>query len=144
MQFDASDNVIFSDVNENISQMSLRSMEGNKYALMYYYNSKRKLRENIKDCILEDYSNRDVGTMEVEAFGMVTFEERIVESKIMEMKGSWYDLNGQMLTLGLLLREIMKADATGQLKDYKVKLSSFVDGHIVSAKMGDVAFKRLV
>jgi hypothetical protein len=64
------------------------------------------------------------------------------ESMIKEMKGSWYDLNGQMRTLGLLMRERNKAGATGQLRDYRVKLSSFVDGHVASAKMGDVVFRR--
>jgi len=73
---------------------------------------------------------------------MLTFEEHRGETKITQMNGSWYDLNGQMRMLGLLMRERAKAEAMGNLRDYKAKLSSFAEGHNVSAKMGDVVFKR--
>jgi hypothetical protein len=142
MQFDPTENILFSDVDQNISQISLRHVESNKYILMYYYSGKRKLKDDIAASIEQDYANHDVARVDVETFGMLTFEVPLGEDKITEMNGSWYDLNGQMRALGLLLRERAKADATGNLRDYRAKLSSFVDGHSVSAKMGDVVFKR--
>jgi hypothetical protein len=139
MKFDPSYNKIFSSVGENVSQISLRNVEGNKYALMYYMRSERKLADEYVKCILPEYDNQpDIGLVEVEAVGMLDFTD-VRGEHIKEMRGAWYDLNGQMRTLGLFLREKMKVEEAGQI--YKAKLSSFVDGHIVSAKMGEIIFK---
>jgi hypothetical protein len=51
MEFDPTDSILFNDVDENISQISLRNIESNKYALMYYFNSKRKLKNDITESI---------------------------------------------------------------------------------------------
>lgn len=142
MHFDPDDNLLFSDVDQNISQLSLRHVEANKYSLMYFFSNKRTLREEIAGSIEPDYPNHDVSKIEVEAFGILTFEEPPGDQKIMQMTGSWYDLNGQMRTLGVLLRERGRAEANNALKDYKTKLSSLVEEHSVSAKMGDVEFRR--
>jgi hypothetical protein len=143
MRFDPTDNVIFESVSENISQISLRHEEGNKYALMYFYSSQRKLRPEIAESIERDYPQQDVARVDVEAFGTLTFRDSLgKKEKITKMSGSWYDLNGQMRILGLLLRERAKADAIGALRNYKAKLSSFTDGQVVTAKMGDVIFER--
>src|SRR5215469_14447952 len=40
MEFDPADNVLFSDVDQNVSQISLRHIEANKYSLMYFYSNK--------------------------------------------------------------------------------------------------------
>jgi hypothetical protein len=91
-----------------------------------------------------DYPKHDVSTIDIEVFGILDFEEPVVGAEIKEMKGSWYDLNGQMRTLGIFLREKTKAAvaANGAANDFKVKLSSLSEEHSVSAKMGDIEFKR--
>jgi hypothetical protein len=143
MEFDPSNNTLFNDVSSNVSQISLRHIGSNKYSLMYFYSNERRLRDEIAVCIEPDYPTHDVSRIDVEVFGMLFFEEPPKNQKISSMTGSWYDLNGQMRTLGVLLQGRAKAEAAGRLGDYKVKLSSLVASHSVSAKMGDVDFKRM-
>jgi hypothetical protein len=42
MAFDPEDNILFSNVNQNISQISLRHVDSNRYTLTYYISEKRK------------------------------------------------------------------------------------------------------
>jgi hypothetical protein len=142
MLFDPKDNILFSDVDQDVSQISLRHISSNKYSLMYFFHETRVIAENISDSIEPEYSNHNVREIDVEVFGVLNFEEPNGQQNVIEMSGCWYDLNGNMRTLGMLLRERARAEVNGALKEFKVKLSSLGDNHSVSAKMGEINFRR--
>lgn len=142
MEFEPADNMLFSDVDQNVSQISLRHIDANRYSLIYFFSNKRTLHESIVQSIEADFPNQEINKIDVEVFGMLTFEDPLGDQKINELVGSWYDLNGQIRTLGVLMRERGRAEANNVLKDYRTKLSALVVEHSVSAKMGEVIFER--
>lgn len=142
MQFDPKDNILFSDVDQDLSQISLRHIQGNKYNLTYYYKNERKLRSEYKSNIEPDYLNHNVLAIDIEVFGILTFEEPKGTSPVVLMKGEWFDLNGNMKVLGTLLNKKTEAELRQQASPFRAKLSTLVPEHLASARMGEVEFRR--
>jgi hypothetical protein len=144
MKFDPKDNILFNDTDQTINHISLRHIADNKYSMVYYYINKRTLKSDWSKYIMTENGGpmRDVGKFEIEALGILTFEEPSGKDGITTMSGSWYDLNGSMRQLGMLMREVTRAEAREELRTFQVKMSDFIEMQGTSALMGDVEFTR--
>lgn len=141
MEFDPKDNLLFYDVDQNFNVISLRNIQANKYSLVFYYKHQRRLQPKIAAHIDPEFPGHDTSNITVETFGILTFEEPKGSSPITHMNGEWFDLNGNLRTLGMLMKQSTEAAIIGRT-DFRAKLSSMVSGNLRTAKMGEVEFRR--
>jgi len=116
----------------------LRHVEGNKYSLTYYYKNERTIKSGIVDHIEKELPHQDVSKIDIEVFGILKFEDT---DPITHMTGEWFDLNGSLKSLGVLMKEKTEEELKGNTS-YKKTLSSLMIERSVTANMGMIEFRR--
>ena len=137
MEFDPKQNMLFSDANENLNVISIRHVQGNRYSLTLYYKQERRLRGEILKYIERETETADPAKLNVEVFSILSFEEPRGSARITQMRGEWFDLNGNLRALGLLMKKVKITDP-----NFRGKLSEFLLNNTGSARMGEVEFRR--
>lgn len=138
-RFQTRDDPIYADGADTVSIVALRRDVESTYNLFYYFEGKRKLQGRFADHIEWDTDQRDDQLL-IEFLGLVRFEVQQNLIQVQSMKGSWYDLNGNITRSINLLNELNEASNL-QAELPKKRLSE-LEGAIVGARVGDVEFTR--
>lgn len=103
MKFTIVQSPIFSPQEPNVVKDIALRLTDSGYKLFYYFETKRALASNIVELLPPNDSRR--GEVEIETLGMLEFDRPASKKdKVQEMRGKWYDLNGNMMRLMKLLQ----------------------------------------
>jgi len=83
-----------------------------------------------------------VSDLSIEIFGILWLEDRGGKNPIIEMKGEWFDLNGNVIRLFSLVEEVEIARKKGQFLEKKLSEAIITQSNF-AARMGEVLFKRV-
>jgi hypothetical protein len=138
-RFQTKDDPIYADGADTVSIVALRRDVESTYNLFYYFEGKRKLQQRFADHIEWEVDHRD-DQLPIEFLGLVKFDAQQNMIQVQTMKGSWYDLNGNITRAINLLSELKQA-ANMQAELPKKRLSE-LEGATVGARVGEVEFTR--
>ena len=139
MVFKIINNPIFADdQNQIIRDVAVRYNDEGGYTLMYYYKGERALQPKIgAESMIDKRDN-----IEVEIFGHLTFNKPADGEKVRQIKGHWFDLNGNISRLFGLL-DLRTAAAYRQENFAPMRLSEVpIHQSNFDADMGAVNFDR--
>lgn len=138
-RFNTKDNPIYADEIHTISIVALRRDVERTYNLFYYFEGAQKLQPRFFTHITKE---EGVGNdkLEIEYLGIVKFEVKQNLLQVLEMKGSWYDLNGNIARANVLLNELN--DASAKEAELPQRRLSDMEVATVGARLGDVEFTR--
>jgi hypothetical protein len=141
--FDTHDHPLFDDRDNIVSDIALRYVQSNKYAMIFYFKGDRKLRSNIVAFLESDHPGDDPSVIEIETVSILSLEDTVdPRGKITKMEGEWFDLNGSLRRLGVLARKI--DEAQNEKRTFKVKMwQCDPENDNLSAKMGQLVFSRM-
>lgn len=142
LKFKITDNPIYEDSDQIIQSVAVRDSAPGQYYMMYYFEGSRGVKIDLAKHIISDKIVPDPRNVTVEIYGIVYFSMIPGSKEIREMKGEWYDLNGNITLLFALYDRVLKLSGE-EKENFQVKLS---DVHIGSenfnAKMGGILFQR--
>jgi hypothetical protein len=133
---------IYTDKNDVIEAVALRHDSGNKYELMYYLNEYRFLKPIVTDLLVDDtHFSMDKG-MEVKIFGMLKFEAGLDRTKVQDLSGEWFDLNGKVTQIFALTEEAMAAEREKRSSTRKSLSEVNIAFDATHALVGGISFTR--
>jgi len=141
--FDSHDDEIFADKDNIVSDIALRHIQSGKYKMIFHYAGERSLKSTIS-FYLDAYPGQDAAILQVETIAILDFDDPPNPHQVVtSMTGEWYDLNGSLKRLGVLINRI--DTARRENKTFKTKLWE-LDPEVknIGAKMGTVAFSRMI
>jgi hypothetical protein len=138
-RFQTRDDPIYADGGDTVSVVALRRDVESSYNLFYYFEGKRKLQQRFADHIEWEADRRD-DQLQIEFLGLVRFDVQQNLVQVQTMKGSWYDLNGNITRAINLLNDLKQA-ASMQAELPRKRLSE-LEGATVGARVGEVEFTR--
>lgn len=144
MKFIIMGNPLWENVDHVINTSALSQIDRASWSLVYYYEGTRRLMPEWLPYIAQE-ENKDESKasrieIPIQVMGRVYFKID-TEDKIVEMKGNWYDLNGNVSRVHTLATEVGKLKAGDA---YCKRLSEIVlPGPTYSAMVGAVNMRRL-
>jgi hypothetical protein len=141
--FDEQESLIFEDTDNVVSDIALRQIQGNKFALMFHYEGERRLKSNISSYLEPSSPNEEVAVLPVETMAILAFDEPSNSHGIVTtMSGEWFDLNGSLKRLSILITRIDSARRENKTFTTKIwELDREVKN--IGAKMGSLSFTRM-
>jgi hypothetical protein len=111
MRFIVTGDNIWADRDQVIDMISLRNSVQDEYSMIYYYKGKRRLTEKAASHIVPEATGSDSATVDVEVFASLDFQAKR-GVPIRRMKGRWFDLNGNIVRVLLLMEQADKQSGT--------------------------------
>jgi hypothetical protein len=143
LRLDMKDDPLHTGVEEVvIRDVALRYNEVGGFTMFYYYRGTISIWPHVAQSVVGDAENRRPDEVAIEYFGLVRFDKPTVDGVVRKMKGTWYDLNGNITRLLTLL----DAKKTAHIKETHfepMRLSEvLVQQKSLAADMGLVEFNR--
>ncbi|TXN17269.1 hypothetical protein FV219_00530 [Methylobacterium sp. WL122] len=135
MRFALNNDRIWADRSQIIGLISMKNIVQNEYAMTYYFKGTRKLTDQAACHISPEITGKDPSLVEVEIMGCLEFKASR-GTQIESMNGHWFDLNGNVTRVYLLVQE---SDVSP--KPYKKKLSEIeIPGEFAFCPRGKIFF----
>lgn len=141
MIFSIKDHPIFADEDRQIiKNIAIRHNEEAGYNMLFYYVTKRTLQPSFASYIVPEAGQANSDTVEIEAFGQLTFN--IENRSVKKIQGRWFDLNGNNSRLIALLDTKLITDIRNE-NFQKMRLSEVpIHQKYFDADMGSIEFLR--
>ena len=142
LQFTNADDPLFVDTKQIIQGIALRHEADNRYTMSYHYKRTNALGPLISAHLLSEDGDSAQSELVVEIFATLAFEDAAPGSKIQELKGQWFDLNGNLIRFFSIVSEVDEHADDREL--FKKKLSNAtITRDNFAALMGEIKFTRV-
>jgi hypothetical protein len=143
MKFRIHNNRIYADDDSQIIRVTaLRNDHDYFYDLFYYFKGERELQPRVADHLAQDGVYN--GKVEVEFVAKLSFEAPENIKRVTEIKGEWYDLNGnisRLLSASAQIDDVAERGKQALARMEPIKLFELV-APSYKALMGDLRFVR--